>query len=144
LAIGVERSQSAPVKILQIGVGAGERQIDIVEHAGIERAGLSGCPGHQPFGEGSNRRGIFVVEERAMAGARRMRVRCGSCLLQLRRGLRQGLWCETRPRGRAGTGHRADQERAARFVVLAHACLLPNVTTGISATIRVARKVTPI
>src|SRR4051794_32263000 len=68
--IGVECSQAAPVEILQIGVGAGEPQIDVVEDAGIERARLSGRSRHQPFGEGGNRRGIFVVEERAMAGAR--------------------------------------------------------------------------
>ena len=40
-AIRIELSQPAPVEILKIGVSAGERQIDVIEHARIERARLA-------------------------------------------------------------------------------------------------------
>ena len=66
-AIGVERGEAAAVEVLLVGVGAGQRKIDVVEHAGIARARLARCAGHQPFGKGRDRRRILVVEEGAMA-----------------------------------------------------------------------------
>src|SRR5262249_59020416 len=65
-------SEPAPVEFLQIGVSAGEREIDVVEHAGIVRAGLPRCTGHQPLGKCRDRGSIVVVEARAMAWAMRM------------------------------------------------------------------------
>src|SRR5947209_4102585 len=73
-AVLIELRQPATVEILQIGVGAGERQIDVVEHSGIARARLARCPGHEPLGEGRNRGGIVAVEERAKSLAVRLRV----------------------------------------------------------------------
>src|SRR5262249_20061562 len=66
-AIGVERREAAAVEVLLVGIGAGERKIDVVEDAGVARARLARCAGHQPLGEGRDRRRILFVEEGAMA-----------------------------------------------------------------------------
>ena len=69
-AIRFELSQAAPVKILQIGVSAGEREIDVIEDVGVARSRLAGRAGHEPFGERGDRGGVGVVEERAMLSCR--------------------------------------------------------------------------
>jgi len=53
----------APVEILQVRIGAGEREIDIVEDAGVAGAGLAGSARHEPLDERRNRRGVVAVEE---------------------------------------------------------------------------------
>ena len=40
--MGIELGEAAPVEILLVGIGAGERQIDVVEHVGI--ASRPACP----------------------------------------------------------------------------------------------------
>ena len=65
-AVHIELSEPATVEILKVGIGPGERQIDVIEHSRITRTRLARCAGHQPFGERRNRLGVGVVEERAM------------------------------------------------------------------------------
>ena len=77
-AIGIELSEPAPVEILQVGVGAGEREIDVVEHVGVARSGFAGRAGHEAFGERGDRGGVGVVEERAVLAACWV-LRAGSC-----------------------------------------------------------------
>src|SRR5712692_3737751 len=127
-AVGIERSQPAPVEILQIFVGTGERQIDVIEHARIARAGLARCAGQEPLGERRNDGGIVVVEEGAMPRAMRMRLRSrgwGVCYLVLLVRLGERVGHEPRARDGPCADCRADQEGAASFIMLAHASLLP-------------------
>ena len=77
LAIGFERVEPAPVEVLQVLVGAGEREIDVVEHARVERARLARRAGHQPLGEGRDGGGVVGIEERAVSGAGWMPVNGG-------------------------------------------------------------------
>ena len=89
--IRIELSEPAPVEILKIGVGAGERQVDVIEHPRIARTRLVGRAGHEPLGERGNRGGIFVVEERAVLDdirvrlGRRGRARFRALLVSLRK-----------------------------------------------------------
>ena len=69
--MGVELGEPAPVEILQVGIGAGEREIDVVEHVGIGRARLARRARHQPLGERRDGARIVVVEEGAVAAAHR-------------------------------------------------------------------------
>ena len=66
-AIGVELGETAPIEILLVLVGAGERQIDVVEHVGIARARLARRARHQPFGECRDGLALLVIEEHAVA-----------------------------------------------------------------------------
>ena len=117
-AILIELSQPAPVEILKIGVGAGEGQINVIEHRRIERARLARRAGHEPFGERRDRGGLIVVEERAMVDGCAIGVRMLVLL-----GERLGHQAGARNGPRAHT--RAHQEFAARCIVLGHAHLLP-------------------
>ena len=65
-AMGIELRQAAAIEILQVGIGAGEREIDVVEHVGIGRARLAGRARHQPLGERGDGVRVVVVEERAV------------------------------------------------------------------------------
>ena len=77
-AVRFELCQAAPVEILQLGVSAGEREINVIEHVGVARSRLAGRAGHDPFGKRRDRGGVGMVEERAMLAAARM-LRAGSC-----------------------------------------------------------------
>ena len=59
-------SQAAAVEILQVGVSTGQREIDVIQDAGIAGAGLAGRAGHEAFGERRDRRGVGMVEECAV------------------------------------------------------------------------------
>ena len=124
LAIPIERGQAAPIEVLHIGIGTGKGQVDVVEHAGLARPGLAGATRHEPLRESRNCRGIVDVEECAVTGAVRMRLRtrsyciCGDVLpVRLCKRIGQEPGTGSRPRAYG----RADQECAARFIVLAHA-----------------------
>ena len=68
-AMGVELRDAAPVEVLLVCVGAGKREVDVVQYAGIGRARLARRAGHQPLGERGDGARIVVVEEGAMAAA---------------------------------------------------------------------------
>jgi hypothetical protein len=90
--------QPAPIEILLIGIGTRERQIDVVEHARILGAGLSGRAGHEPLGECRYGGSIVVIEERAIRRAMRMRLGRGSGAVG-----RRMRWMRLRD----GVGHQA-------------------------------------
>src|SRR5206468_346039 len=80
LAVGpaamlLERREPAPIEILQVRIGAGEREIDVVEHVGVARARLARRARHQPLGEGRHGRGVVLIEEGAKPFAIGMLVR---------------------------------------------------------------------
>jgi len=123
VAIGIERSEAPPIEILLIGIGAGQREVDVIEHATIARARLARRAGHEPLGEGRDRGGILGVEERAEPAAVRMCVVGGRLLFSVFVVLGIGLGHQRR--ARCGPGDcGADQECAASFVMFAHACFL--------------------
>ena len=62
----LELRQTAPVEILKIGVGSGQSEINVIEHARIARTRLARCSRHEPLCERRNRGSLVVVEERAM------------------------------------------------------------------------------
>ena len=136
-AVGIERREPAPIEVLLIGIGAGERKVDVVEDIGLARPGLPRRAGHEPLGEGRDSGRIVGVEEGAMAVRMRVRrVSCGCgggpCLI-LVLGERVG-------RLQAGADRaygRADQERAARLIMLAHAECLPGHNVWLRAGGRV-------
>ena len=66
LAVRIELREAAPIEFLLVRVGAGEREIDVVEHAGIGRARLARRAGHQPLGECLDGAAVVIVEERAV------------------------------------------------------------------------------
>jgi hypothetical protein len=113
-AIGIERGEAAAVEILLVGIGAGESEVDVVEHAGIARARLARRARHQPLGECRDRCRIVIVEEgtvafaavMAMGGIRRL---CGLGVLAMlgKRPCHHGG-----PGDRAGPDGCTDQERA--------------------------------
>ena len=125
-AIRVELSEPAPVEILEVGVGAGEREIDVIEHPSITGARLLWRSGHQPFGERGDRLGIGVVEERAMPIAVRMHVcgRWGSRRCGRRVGLSGRLGQQPGARNDPGPKSRTGQELATRHIMFAHNRLL--------------------
>src|SRR5207253_8326357 len=79
-AIRIELSKAAPVEILKIGVCAGERQINVIEHPRVACARLAGRTRHETFSECRDCRSIVVIEERAMPLAGRMRLSWRSIL----------------------------------------------------------------
>ena len=105
-AVRFELSQAAPVEILQLGVGAGEREIDVIEHVRVARSRFAGRAGHEPFGKRRDRGGVGVVEERAMLAAARM-LRAGSCGAALHLLVILGDRVGHEPRSRSGS--RADR-----------------------------------
>jgi hypothetical protein len=46
-AMCVELRDAAPIKILLVGVGTRQREVDVVQYASIGRARLAGRAGHQ-------------------------------------------------------------------------------------------------
>ena len=83
----------ASIEILQVGIGAGEREIDVVGDARVVCAGLAGRARHDALGEGRDGGGIVVIEEGSVSadlGMRGGRVGGGIGVLRLR-GLRQSL-----------------------------------------------------
>ena len=145
LAIGFERVEPAPVEVLLVRIGAGEREIDVVEHAGVERARLARRARHQPFGEGRDGRGFVGVEERAVSGAgwmrdeRRVAPRRRDRGVALVRGLPGPPRC-LRPR-LPSTPHAIGMRGEPRH---ARACSFLPVFTGILRRSGVARNATPI
>jgi hypothetical protein len=124
----VELRQAAAIEILQVRIGAGEREIDVIEHVGVGRSRLAGRARHQPFGERGDGVRVVVVEERAMMfaadrhrhiGGRRRgrRVGCGNVMF-LAFGQRFGH--EAHTGGGTRSERRADQERTAAFIMLGH------------------------
>src|SRR5262249_28229749 len=113
--VGVELREAAAVEVLHVAVRAGEREVDVVEHADLARPGRAGSGRPDPFGEGPDGGGVLVVEERAVAlrACHRVRrgvggrVRIGRLRLRLRHDAGGGA-----ERG-------ADQEGATGLVVLA-------------------------
>ncbi len=86
-AIIVELREPTPVEVLQVLIGASEREIDVVEHTRIERARLARRARHQPFGEGCDRGGVLGIEESAIsAGGMRVpgRGNAGCCVFGVR------------------------------------------------------------
>ena len=77
-AVGLELGEAAAVEILQLGVSAGESEIDVIEYIRVARSRLVGRAGHEAFGERGDRGGIGVVKERAMLAAAGM-LRARSC-----------------------------------------------------------------
>src|SRR5207253_208440 len=82
-AVGVELSEAAPVKVLKVGIGAGERQINVVEHTRVTPTGLAGGPGHQAFRECGNRGALLIIEECAMLNRGGMRLTGSGSVLML-------------------------------------------------------------
>src|SRR5262249_21137334 len=101
----IELSEPAPVEILKIGIGARKRQINVIEHSRIARSRLAGRTRHQALGERGNRRGIIVIEERAMPLGSRMRL-CWRSILGFSGG------CMLRAGDSPGADERADQKRS--------------------------------
>jgi hypothetical protein len=128
-AVRVERGEPAPVKVLQVGVGARQRQIDIVEHVRVARARLARCAGHEPFGKCRNGGGVFAVEECAEPRAARRRM--GGAGSGSRRACVMRLRERVGHKGCASDGtcadRRAEQECAARFIMLGHGLSPPVV-----------------
>ena len=65
----VERGEALPVEILLLEIGASEREIDIVGHIGLSRAGKPRPCGKQPFREGDDGGVIIIVEKCALPRA---------------------------------------------------------------------------
>ena len=76
-AIGFERRQPTPIEILLVGIGAGEREIDVIEHARIRAPGLPGAPGISRSANAATV-AVVVIEEGAVPRAMRMRLGRGS------------------------------------------------------------------
>ncbi len=66
MAVGIELSEAAAIKILKVGIGAGEGQINVVEHARVARSRLPWRSGHEAFGKRRHSAGLLVIEEGAM------------------------------------------------------------------------------
>jgi hypothetical protein len=125
--MGVELGEAAPVKILLVGIGAGDCQIDVVQDAGIGRARQARRTGHQPFGERGDGARIVVVEERAVAAGHVVHGMCG--MIRGRRIDRrvallmvfgESFRNERGAGGGSGAQRRADQKRTAAFIMLGH------------------------
>src|SRR4029077_1600915 len=69
----LELRQAAPVEILQLGISARKREIDVIEHVSVARSRLAMRAGHDSFRERSDCGGIGMVEEGAMLCAAGMR-----------------------------------------------------------------------
>src|SRR3984893_6566815 len=80
-AIRIELSKPAPVEILQIGVRAGQGQVNVVEYARFVSSGFARRAGHEAFGEGGTDRRLIVIKERAMLNRGRMRLSGGGYLV---------------------------------------------------------------
>src|ERR1700722_11282305 len=106
---------SARIEVLLSGVGAGERKVDVVEHARLGCARLAGRRRPQPLRERRHGGGVVVVEKGAVAlgrahglgGGRRRHMR--RVILRARLG---------REAGARGDDRGADQEGATRVVRL--------------------------
>src|SRR6516164_9502098 len=122
--VRVELCKAAPVEVLKIRVGPGERQVDVAEYSRFPRTRLARCARHQPLGERRNGGGVLLVKE-----CPGVRMRVGGYFLALspvlagRVGQNSGPSNGPRPNG--GT----DQKRAASRIVLAHSCLLSSQIT---------------
>ncbi len=102
--MGIELCEPGAVEILKIGIGAGERQIDVVDHSSVIRSGFAWRSRHEPLREGCHRRGLLIIEKRAMLHG--VGVRLFGCLL-LRLGERLGVNIRHQPRtGRSSGAHR--------------------------------------
>ena len=125
--MGIELHEPAPIEILQVRIGAGERKIDVIEHTGVGGARLARCARHQPLGERRDGRRIVVIEKGAVPAT------TGMCMVH-RHGLghflplgRFGASLGQQRGGGNGPGsHRcaADQKGAACFIVLFHVWFL--------------------
>ncbi len=101
--MGIELCEPGAIEILKIGIGAGERQIDVVDHSSVIRSGFAWRSWHEPLSEGCNRRGLLIIEKRAMLNG--IGVHLFGCLL-LRLGGRLGVKIRRQPRtGRSSGAH---------------------------------------
>jgi len=121
-AIRVELREPTPVEILQVGISAGERQIDVIEHTSIARSRLARRTRHHTFGERRHRLCIGIIEECAMPFAIRVHVRRGrsSGFGMMRMCLSGGFGHQLRARNCSHTQSCAGKEFATRDPLFAH------------------------
>jgi hypothetical protein len=62
----IELRQAAPVKILKVGVGAGQSEIDVIDDARVSCTWFAWCSRHEPLGECRNGGGIALIEKCAV------------------------------------------------------------------------------